>query len=198
MTSDDEPDVEAGDEHADDAPDGEPAAEPRWPNLLLAGAAALVVVAVAVAGWFAVAWIRAGNDDDLGRAKLRDDVDRIARSAIVTFHTLDYRKVNEGLDGWQNASTGPLHADVVGRRESSRKAIEAARTVTEGKVLSLAVTELNDFDGKATVIAAVKVHVAPEGKPAEDKYLRIQAIMQRTDGGWKLSGLGQVDIARAG
>ena len=169
----------------------------RGPSPVLLGAIALAVAAAAVAAWFAVSWISAAGDDSLGRAKARDEVDRVARQAIITFHTLDYRKVDEGLDRWMNASTGALHDDVVGRRDSSKQAIEQAKTVTSGNVLSLAVTDLNEFDGKATVIAAVEVTVTPEGKQPEKKYLRIQGALDRTGDGWKLSGIGQVDFARS-
>ncbi|HEV2778032.1 MAG TPA: hypothetical protein VGX25_01400 [Actinophytocola sp.] len=174
----------------------EPAARKRWQSPLLLGAIALVVAAAAVATWFAVAWIKASNDPSLDRAKVRDEVDRVSREAIKTFHTLDYHKVDEGLNNWEAASVGPLHDEVIGRRASSKQAIEAAKTVTSGNVLSLAVTDLNEFDGTATVIAAVEVTVIPEGKQQDKKYLRIQGSLQRTDGGWKLSGIGPVDFAR--
>ena len=102
----------------------------RWLHPLLLGAIALLVAAIAVATWFGVAWLKAGSDASLSRAKARDEVDRIARAAIVTFHTLDYHKVDEGLNNWEAASTGPLHDEVVGRRASSKQAIEQAKTTT--------------------------------------------------------------------
>jgi Mce-associated membrane protein len=183
--------------------DVEDSAEPqatagrRGPGPVLLGAIALAVAAAAVAVWFGIAWISAAGDESLGRAKARDEVDRVARQAIITFHTLDYHKVDEGLDRWLNASTGDLHGDVVGRKESSKQAIEQAKTVTSGNVLSLAITDLNEFDGKATVIAAVEVTVTPDGEQPEKKYLRIQGALERTGDGWKLSGIGQVDFARS-
>lgn len=169
----------------------------RGRSPVLLGAIALAVAAAAVAVYFAIAWISAAGDDSLGRAKARDEVDRVARQAIITFHTLDYHKVDEGLDRWMNASTGQLHDEVLGRKASSKQAIETAKTVTAANVLSLAVTELNEFDGKATVIAAVEVTVTPDGKQPEKKYMRIQGALERTGDGWKLSGIGQVDFARS-
>src|SRR5690242_8243713 len=83
----------------------------RWVLWVLLGAVALVVAAAMVAGYFGVAWIKAGSDGTLARAQTRDEVDRVARSAIITFHTLDYHKVDEGLNNWLNASTGDLHND---------------------------------------------------------------------------------------
>ena len=174
--------------------DRTPTAAPRrpWRSPLLLGAVALVVAAAVVATWFGIAWIKAGSSGSLSRAKERDEVDRVARSAIVTFNTLDYHNVEEGLSNWEAASTGPLHDEVVGRKDSTKAALNAAKTVTAAKVLALAVTDLNEFDGTATVIAAIDVKVHPEGKPVEDKYLRIQGALQRTGDGWKLSGIGPV------
>lgn len=173
------------------------AEEAREPNYIVLAGVALVVVAAFAAVWFGASWISSANDDTLSRAKTRDEVDRIARSAITTFHTLDYHKVDEGLDGWLNASTGDLHNEVLGRRASAKQTIEEAKTITSANVLSLSVTELNRDEGKATVIAAVRVTVSPEGKQAENKYMRIQGVLERAGDGWKLSGIGQVDFARS-
>ncbi len=169
----------------------------REPNYILLTGLALVIVAAFAAVWFGVAWAASASDDTLTRAKTRDEVDRVARQAIITFHTLDYHKVDEGLDNWQNASTGALRDEVVGRRASAKQAIQEAKTITSANVLSLGVTELNRDEGKATVIAAVEVSVTPEGKPAEKKYMRIQGVLERAGDGWKLSGIGQVDFARS-
>ena len=175
----------------------EPKSEVAPPNFAVLGGVLLVVVAAFFAVWFGVSWAASASDDTLSRAKTRDEVDRIARQAIITFHTLDYHKVDEGLDNWQNASTGALRDEVVGRRASAKQAIQDAKTVTSANVLSLAVTELNRDEGKATVIAAVEVAVTPEGKPVEKKYMRIQGVLERAGDGWKLSGIGQVDFARS-
>lgn len=169
----------------------------RFAGPLLLGAVALVVAAAVVAVWFGVAWIRAGNDPALSQITARDEVDRVARQAIVTFHTIDYRKADETLSNWEAASTGQLHKEVVDKRDRSRQAIEAAKTVATPKVLALAVTDLNDFDGTAGVIAATEVSVSVEGQQPATKYHRIQGTLQRVgDSGWKLSGILIVDFPR--
>lgn len=177
----------------------------RWPTFVLTAAVVLVVVAASFAGWFGVGWIKAANDDSINYSRARDEVARVGQVAIITFHTLDYRKVDEGLDAWQNASTGDLHNEVVGRRASSKQAIEQAKTATKAELLkwsdgadAITVTELDEREGKAEVIAAVKVTVTPEGKQPEDKRMRILGTLQRTEtGDWKLSGIGQVQFAPA-
>lgn len=176
-------------------PDGsaEPAEDERdrvgEPNYVVLAGVALTVVAAFAAVWFGVSWAVAANDDSLSRAKARDEVDRVGRQAILTFNTLDYRKVDEGLDAWQNAATGALRDDIIGRRDSSKQMITEAKAVTKADVLSLAVTELNEFEGKATVVAAIATEVQPEGKPSENKYQRILAGLDRTPDGWKLSAI---------
>lgn len=175
--------------------DEQPARRTRWQHPVLLGAIALATAAAAVAVWFGIALANASTDDSLDRARVRDEVDRVARQAIITFNTLDYRKADEGLDKWLAVSTGDLHNEVAGRRESGKKAIEAAKNVTTAEVLSLAITDLNEFDGTATLIATVKVVVTPEGKQPTPKWLPIQGALQRTPDGWKLSNLGQVNFA---
>lgn len=187
----------------------------RNPLLYFLIALALAVAAVAV--WFSVAWLNAANDrsaanasltsanDEVqraqqssagGAAKARDEVTKAGKDGIVVFQTLDYRHVDEGLDRWQQSSTGALHDDVVSRRASARQSIEAAKTSTTAEVLSAALTDLNDKAGTASMIAAVKVLVTADGKAPEPKFLRVQAGLQRTGDGWKLNAIGQVDFAR--
>jgi Mce-associated membrane protein len=139
--------------------------------------------------------LRAEADDSIGFTKIRDEVINAGQAEVVTFHTLDYRKVDEGLDNWEKSSTGALHDEVVGRRATSRQAIENAKTSTTAKALTVALTELDARAGTATMIAAMQLTVNAEGKQPEQKYLRIRATVQRTPDGWKLSGIGQVNVA---
>jgi Mce-associated membrane protein len=183
---------------------------PRRPLLALI---ALVVVLAGVATWLVITWIQAGNDRaaaesarDAARAELariendesipfartRDEVSRAGQSGIVTFNTLDYRRVDEGLDAWEQASTGQLHEEIVARRADSKQAIEQAQSISTATVLSSAVTDLDARAGTATMIAAVKVTLAQAAARPTDRFVRMQAQLQRVEDGWKLSGLGQV------
>jgi hypothetical protein len=44
------------------------------------------------------------------------------------------------------------------------------------------------------MIAAMKVTVIVDGTPSDPKYLRVQAALRETGDGWKLSGIGQVNL----
>lgn len=165
----------------------------------------LTALALAFAVWMTVRYLSVRGDEDLEFAAVREEVARVAQEEIKTFHSLDYRKVDEGLDRWVNASTGSLRDEVNARRETSKKAIEQARTITEASILSdqgsgrlgFAVNELNVREGTATVMAGVKVMVTEEGKDPVPKQMRILATLQRTDAGWKLNAIQQMQFAPA-
>lgn len=172
--------------------------EPRWRRLVTPAALALVVVAVLFAAWSGWSWFSAAHDDSIQYATTRDDVQRAAEVGIANFNTLDYKKVDQGLDTWLQSSTGDLHKEIQDGRDASKKQIQDAKTTTTAKVLDAAVTELDDRAGKAKVIAGVQLTVTQEGsQPSPPKYNRLEAELTRTDAGWKLSALGQVPAGGA-
>lgn len=180
--------------------DTEEPAEPapsRLPTILLAAGVALAVAAAAVAVWFGISWITAGNDDGLAFSRDRDEVNLVAQTAIATMNSLDYKNVDAGLAQWEGVTAGALHDELVNRKVSSKEAILQAKTATKAEVRSSAVSELNSQTGTATVLAAVRVMVTVEGQPPAEKWMRIEGKMIRTGDGWKLEGIGQVPYAQA-
>ena len=173
-----------------------PARSSQLPVVVLSVSIALVVAAAVVAGWFGVAWFNASNNEDLGFSGKRDEVDRVARAAIVTMNTLDYRKLDEGLANWADATTGPLHDEITGLTADKKKQLKDAKPITSAKITSSAVKELEDRGGKATVIAAIEKTVQTGNGKAQPSYQRIQATLTRTADGWKLENLGPVPYAQ--
>jgi Mce-associated membrane protein len=180
------------DAESDETGEPEEKAEPRWPTMVLAGATALAVAAGAVALWFGVAWFNADNDDSLAYSKVRDDVTRVATAAIITVNSLDYRKVDEDLRNWADATTGTLHEEIANIDDATKKTATDIKSVGSAKVHSLAVRELDERAGKAIVIAAVQIDVTVEGEEPVAKYHRLEATMTRVDDEWKLELIGQV------
>lgn len=202
------------------AGDTEPSESGKLPRVLLTVAIALVVAATAVAGWYGVQWMIAGNDDSLAYSKTRDEVNRVAMAAVVTMNQLDHRKIDQGLQDWEAATTGALHDEIVKNRDSIRDSIVQRQSVSKAEVLSSAVRELDDRAGKASVMVAIKMSVdvteTLSAPPAEVpgitcqqveggkyrcqgvKYQRLEATLQRTDAGWKLETLAQVPYVQAG
>jgi Mce-associated membrane protein len=161
----------------------------RW---ALPIAAVLVVLAAGYAVWAGVSWWSRSTSDGVSYSKQRDEVLRVGQVGIANFTTLDYRKVDEDLNRWSESSTGKLHDEIETGRESRKKQLQDAKTVTTSRVLDAAVTSLDDRAGAAHLIAVVESTVTPDGGQAVKKVNRYQTELSRTDAGWKLSALGPV------
>ncbi|MFI9586262.1 hypothetical protein ACIHCQ_31480 [Streptomyces sp. NPDC052236] len=166
-------------------------------NPLLAAALALTVAAAGFAGWGGWSWYSAAHDDSTAYAKQRDAALAAGEQAVQNMNTLDHRDLKRGLDTWEESATGELRKQLTDGRGEFEKQIQQAKTVTSAKVLSGAVTELDDRAGRASVLVAVRITVtAPKGKPAE-KESRMLGELTRTPEGWKLSALGQAPVGNA-
>lgn len=187
--------VPEGGESSVDSPDQEGAAERapggnRLRNPVVVAAIALLGLCAAAAVWFGVAWVRAGADDTLDIARARDDAVRAGEQAVIIFHSMDYREVDANLDRWVNASTGDMLDQLERGRDSGKTVIEQSKRVSTATVYSTAVIDLNDTTGTATIISAVHQKITEDGAAAPvDKYLRVQAALQRGEQGWKLAGI---------
>jgi Mce-associated membrane protein len=162
--------------------------------IVTAVAAALVVVAAVFAGWAGWSWWQA-TDTSAAYSDARQEVLRVGEQGIATLTTLDYQRVDEGLDRWLQSSTGVLRDSLVQGRDESRKQLEAGKSTTVGKVVDAAVTELES--NSAQVIAAVEITVTPAGGDPVVKRNRFEAGLDRTDSGWKLSSLRAVAVGAA-
>ncbi|WP_326701035.1 hypothetical protein OG909_29295 [Streptomyces sp. NBC_01754] len=163
-------------------------------NPLVAVAVVLAVAAAGAAGWGGWSRYDAAHDDAAAYAEARDDALAAGEQAVQNMNTLDHTRLEQGLDSWEDSTTGDLHRQLVEGREAFVEQIEAAKTVSTAKVLSGAVTELDDRAGKAGVMVALRVTVtAPKGEPAV-KESRMLGQLTRTSQGWKLSALGQAPV----
>nr|WP_235031785.1 hypothetical protein [Actinacidiphila yanglinensis] len=161
---------------------------------VLAAAVALLVAAAVAAVWTGVSWYSAAHDDNAAFARTRDTVLAAGEQAVQNMNTLDHAHLAQGLDVWEQSTTGDLHTQLVQGRADFEKQVQQAQTVSTAKVLSAAVTDLDDRTGKADVMVALQITVqAPKAKPAV-KESRLLGEMTRTSAGWKLSALGQAPM----
>jgi Mce-associated membrane protein len=151
----------------------------------------LVVVAAAFAGWAAWSWSRTASAEG-AYADTRQEVLRVGEQGIANLTTLDYQRIDEGLDRWLESSTGALRDSLLQGRDDSRKQLEAGKSTTVGKVVDAAVTELDQ--NSAQVIAAVEITVTPADGSPTVKRNRFEAGLDRTESGWKLSSLRSVAV----
>lgn len=166
----------------------------RTRNPLVIVALALAVCAAGAAGWGGWSRYAAAHDDAASFAQARDDALAAGEQAVQNMNTLDHRSLEKGLDSWEQSTTGDLHRQLIDGRDAFAKQISEAKTVSTAKVLSGAVTELDQRAGRAGVMVAIRVTVtAPKGEPAV-KESRLLGSLTRTADGWKLSALGQAPV----
>lgn len=164
---------------------------------LRAASAVLPLAAAVFAGWSGWSWHSASHSAALAASRARDDALQAGEQAVQNFNTLDYRKVRQGLNLWEQSSTGGLRAEIVAGQAQFERQVVQARTVTSAQVLDAALTSLNIRAGTATIIAAVQITVTPaQGAPVV-KQNRLEGVLTRTADGWKLSALGQVPVSGA-
>lgn len=160
-------------------------------NPVLAAAVALAVLAACAAGWTGWSWYAAAHDRAAATGGLRDQVLLDGEQAVQNLNTLDYRTVDQGLDSWQGSTTGDLHSQFAQGRSQFEQQVKQARTVTTAKILSGAVTALDDSAGRASIMVAVRITVTTATAAPSTKDSRMVADLTRTATGWKLSALGQ-------
>lgn len=195
-----------------------PPAPPRRRGPLLT-AVALVVVVAGVAVWALVALVSANGDladaerdrsaaesrlaevradDDIAFTRARDEVTAAARDAVVVLNTLDHRELDEGLAAWAEVTTGALHEEVTGLPAESRQQLLDAQSVTSAEMLAVAVRELDERAGTATVLTSVKLSVTIRDDRQPVRYDRGRTTLTRTDDGWKVDSMSSVPYAEPG
>ena len=90
---------------------------------LTAVAIALVVIAAGFAGWTGWSWYQARHSGSVAGARVRDQVLREGQQAVQNFNTLDYRRLDQGLNLWEASSTGTLHREIASGRTQFRKSV---------------------------------------------------------------------------
>lgn len=154
----------------------------------------LLVAALAFAGWAGWTWWRAGTDEALEYARVRDEVLATARSHVTLLTTLDTSDVDGGIERWLDVSTGALRDELAATDADTRTTLSEGATVSTGRVLDAAVSELDTRAGTARLLVSVEIATAKDGGPPATKRNRFVAAMSRTDDGWLLSALDQVPL----
>lgn len=165
---------------------------------LLPGAVVALVAAAVFAGWSGVSWLRVTGDDALAYATARDQALTAGREHIAVLSSLDYRRVNEGIERWLSVTTGGLREELAGTEESTKNSLREGQTVSTGRVLDAAVSEVDPRGGTAKLLASVEITTVERGTELPPKRYRFAAQLIRTGDGWKLSALDQVPIGEEG
>ena len=160
-------------------------------------ALALLVAALAFAGWSGWTWYAAAADDSLEYAQARDTALRAGREKLAVLTSMDYRHVDKGIQRWKQAATGSLHERLGDTGAGTKDALRKAGAVATGEVVAAGLTELDAHAGSATMIASVKITIDKNNAPTTSKRNRFVAELHRTEQGWKLSNLNTVPLSGA-
>lgn len=160
----------------------------------LAGGA-LVIVAVAFAGFSGWSWWTASHDEARSLQQLRDNVRQAGQREIAALNTMDPAHLDEGLQRWLQASTGTLHDQLRSSEAQSRQQVEQAKSSAVGTVTDAAVTRLDQRAGTASMIAAVDIQVTPQSGSATTERNRYRAELALTVDGWKLRSLTAIPVS---
>nr|WP_245797800.1 hypothetical protein [Mangrovactinospora gilvigrisea] len=152
----------------------------------------MLLLALGAAVWASVGWYRAAHDTTAAYSRDRDAALAAGEQAVQNLNTLDQQHLAAGLALWDSSTTGSLHTQLAQGRAPFLKQVKQAKTSTTAKVLSAALTELDDRAGRAQLMVALKVTVTAPGQQATAKTERLTGQLTRVHGGrWLLSDLGQ-------
>lgn len=154
--------------------------------------AAIAVLSCVAAAWFGVSWYRAAHDDSLVLGSARDAALRDAQQAAVNLNTLDYRRVQDGLNLWEQSATGTVLKEVQSNRDNYARAITDSKTTTTARALDGAVADINERAGTARVLVGVDVTSKPAQGDATCLRWRMQLEMLRAENAWKVDKLAPV------
>ncbi|MDQ2789675.1 MAG: hypothetical protein M3Y73_08185 [Actinomycetota bacterium] len=151
--------------------------------------AVVAALAFAATGWFAVSWYRAAHGKSLSLGMDRDNVLRDAQRSTLTLNTLDYRRVQDGLNLWEQSAAGSLLSQLRANRDTYVRAITDSTAVTTARVLDAAVASLNPRAGTAQALVGVDVTSQAEQGDPSCAHRRVRLDMVRVGDTWKVGTL---------
>lgn len=159
---------------------------------------ALAAAACAVAAIWSALLATASADDGEGPAggagQVREQVARAGGAALELFNTLDHKALEAGLARWEAASIGSLHNDLADMSEESKQLVRDAGAVTRGRLVDVAVAELDVANGVAEVIGVVDVEVREGDAQPVVKRSRFTARMERVGDRWLAAAVTPVAV----
>ena len=147
--------------------------------------AVIALLAVLGAGWSGWTWWQSSHSDDVMYGQTRDLVLGAASDQIKTLNTVDYHKAEDDLTQWQRVTTGNLLTQLTNQHDSDVNTTKSQKTVSTAKVVDAAVSTLDTHAGTATVLVAIEVTVTQNGGRPSVRKSRVDAVLSRTDDGWK-------------
>lgn len=156
--------------------------------------AVLALLVCVLAGWFGLSWFRAAHDDSIALGMVRDTALQDAQQAAINVNTLDHRRVQGGLELWEQSATGAALQEFRTNRDAYVRTVTESKTTSTARVRDAAAAELNERAGTARVLVGVDVTYSPEQRAASCVRQRLQLEMKRTPDGWKVEKIAPVGV----
>ncbi|TVT45824.1 hypothetical protein FNH05_20325 [Amycolatopsis rhizosphaerae] len=172
--------------------------DPRLGRFLLLGSAGLAAAALIVAAVFGIQWWVASSDDNLPLAQARDEVVHDAGIAVRAYTELDYSNLDAFFQKQLDVSAPEMQNQIKNIEQTYRQAMTDAKTKVTTTVQEIGVEELNEHEGKASLLAAISTLVTKDGQPQVAKPLRLEVQMTRVGQDWKVSSIGSVPVVTGG
>lgn len=145
--------------------------------------AVVLVALLATSAWF---WLDDRGDEGRGSASTA------ARTAAVTFFSLDHADASANIDRLLAMSTGRFKSDYRAQRATLEKQVESKQLTVTARV-SQNGTALEFFTPtRSQVLVAVDTTTALANGRSEKGSYRIRVVLSRVDSKWLVSGLEQV------
>ncbi|WAL65163.1 hypothetical protein ORV05_30300 [Amycolatopsis cynarae] len=193
-----EPDEDQSEDLIEDLIEERSEEDPRLGRFLLLGSAGLAAAALIVAAVFGIQWWVASSDDNLPLAQARDEVVREAGIAVRAYTEMDYRNLDAFFQKQIDVSAPEMQNQIKNIEQTYRQAMTDAKTQVTTTVQEVGVEELNEHEGKASLLAAISTLVTKEGQQQVAKPLRLEVQMTRVGQDWKVSSIGSVPVVTGG
>lgn len=156
--------------------------------------ALLALLACGLAGWFGVSWFRAAHDESIALGIVRDAALQDAQQAAINVNTLDHRRVQDGLELWEQSATGAALEEFRTNRDDYVRTVTDSKTTSTARVRDGAVADLNDLAGTARVLVGMDVTYTSEQRETSCVRQRLQLEMTRTPDGWKIEKIAPIGV----
>ena len=143
----------------------------------------VLVALLATSAWF---WLDDRGDDGRGSASTK------ARTAAVTFFSLDHDDASANIDRLLRMSTGRFKSDYAKQRTTLEKQVQSKQLSVTARVPSNG-TAMEFFSPtRSQVLVAVDTTTATANGRSEKGSYRIRVVLSKVDSTWLVSGLEQV------
>lgn len=162
----------------------------RRPAPLMVIAVIALIAGATSAGWYGIQWVKDASSSAGETARVRDQALADARQAAINLTTVDSADVQRTLSNWDSVVTGDLATQFSTSRSQLAQQLTVNPGSTQVSLVNAALSALDVNAGTATalIFADVTTTKSAGGNPVAQRFA-LNMTVQRTDNGWKASGL---------